>query len=142
MPATDAPVRNQLAAEYLRLLQSLAGELERAMHAIARNGLSELEESVSNQQALSTRLGMLVNGLCAPLESDPSGQEDVVGTELAGQIRGANHTLHTLNKRYAALLRHSSHSVDMMVSLCKSFTGNIQEGSGAGSKHQTWSCRM
>ena len=47
-----------------------------------------------------------------------------------GQIHGAAETLQTLNKRYSALLKHSSRSVALMVSLFSSFRGQIQEAAG------------
>jgi hypothetical protein len=58
------------------------------------------------------------------------------------QIRTADGTLQQLNRRYAALLQHSSRSVALMTSLFSSFHGQFQEASGPRLKHQTWSCQM
>jgi hypothetical protein len=139
--------RDMKAAEYLQLLRSLTEELERAMQAIAHNQLAELEESIASQQALSARLGELANELCVPLEAKPAISrpfiDQTVGdNNLEQQIRAASGTLQTLNQRYAILLQHSSRSVALMASLFSSFKGQIQEASGPGLKHQTWSCQI
>ena len=111
------------------------------MQAIAHNALPELEESIANQQALSIRLGELATDL-SPLEAAPAIYSPAIDDRLKHQIRDANGKLQTLNRRYAALLQHSSRSVAMMASLFSSFTGNIQEASGPRLKHQTWSCQV
>ena len=134
--------RNQMAAEYLQLLGCLAGELERAMHAIAENALPDLEESVANQQDLSSRLTVLVNQICIPLEAEATGSQASVDQSLIGQIRSASDSLQHLNRRYAALLQHSSRSVALMTALFNSLRGQIQEASGPRLKYQTWSCQM
>jgi hypothetical protein len=144
MNTAGVPDRESQAAEYLESLRSMTGEMERAMQAIADNALSEFEESVANQQLLSARLGTLANDLCVPLKSNavvaqPGANID---DELMGQIRGAMAALQNLNRRYAALLQHSSRSVAVMASLFNSFQGQFQEASGPRLKHQTWSCQM
>jgi hypothetical protein len=58
------------------------------------------------------------------------------------EVRSAADTLQSLNQRYSALLKLSSHSVGLMVSLFSSFRGQIQEGTGPRLKHQTWSCQV
>jgi hypothetical protein len=133
--------RNERAAEHLQLLRSLSGELERAMDAIAHNALSELEDSVVNQQILSAQLSELAEDLCAPLE-DNAASQPYIDADLMRQIHAANDTLQTLNRRYSVLLKLSSHSVALMASLFNSFKGQFQEASGPRFKHQTWSCQM
>jgi hypothetical protein len=142
MIAAGVQDRNRKAAEHLESLHSLANELEKAMQAIAHNALSDLEESVANQQILSARLGELANDLCVPLEENPSSSQECVDEDLMRQIRAASGTLQKLNQRYAALLQHSSRSVALMASLFSSFKGQFQEASGPRLKHQTWSCQM
>ena len=134
--------RETKAAEYLQSLHALTQELENAMQAIAHNALPELEESIANQQALSARLGELATDLCVPLEAAPAIASPGIDDRLKLQIRDANGKLQILNRRYAALLQHSSRSVAMMASLFSSFTGQIQEASGPRLKHQTWSCQV
>jgi len=142
MNAAGVPDRELQAAEYLQSLRSMTGEMERAMQAIARNALPELEESVANQQALSARLSTLANELCVPLEAKAAISQTSVDEELMSQIRNAMGTLQNLNRRYAALLQHSSRSVAVMASLFNSFKGQFQEASGPRLKHQTWSCQV
>jgi flagellar biosynthesis/type III secretory pathway chaperone len=134
--------RDLKATEYLQTLRSLTHELEKAMQAIARNALPELEESIDSQQVLSARLNELADDLCVPLQADATISQASLDDEMKQQIRSASQTLQRLNQRYAALLRHSSRSVAQMASLFSSFQGKFQEASGPRLKHQTWSCQM
>jgi hypothetical protein len=138
----DAQNRNRKAAEYLQLLGALAAELEKALSAIAQNALPDLEESVVNQQALSGRLTSLVTQICIPLETKAPTSESSLDEDLIQQIRSASDSLQQLNRRYAALLQHSSRSVAQMVGLFNSVRGQIQEASGSRLKVQTWSCQV
>jgi hypothetical protein len=134
--------RDMKAAEYLQSLRLLTNELERAMQAIARNALPELEDSIANQQAFSSRLVELADDLCVPLAVIPGMPKGGMDEDLMDQIRAADDTLRRLNQQYAALLRHSSRSVALMASLFSSLKGQLQEASGPRLKHQTWSCQM
>jgi hypothetical protein len=134
--------RDLKAAEYLQSLRAMTGELERAMQAIAGNALPDFEESIDTQQVLSARLAKLADELCAPLEATPAIARAAMDEDTMRQIRTADETLQQLNRRYAALLQHSSRSVALMTSLFSSFQGQIQEASGPRLKHQTWSCQM
>jgi hypothetical protein len=152
MTASTVQDRKDNAAEYLKLLRSLAGEMERAIGAITHNALAELEESVSNQQTMSARLLVLAGALSGPLKSNPvrsnprpATPEQSAGNidaEMIEQILVANESLQKLNRRYAALLEHSSRSVALMSSLFGSLQGQFKEASGPRLKHQTWSCQM
>jgi len=142
MIAASVQDRNQQAVEYLYVLRSLATELERAMQAIAQNRLSDLEDSVANQETLSGRLDELVRELCIPLEAGTPVFQTDTDDDRMHQILRASAALQKLNQRYAALLKHSSRSVALMASLFGSFKGQFQEASGPRLKHQTWSCQM
>jgi len=65
-----------------------------------------------------------------------------VDHDMMHQVLVAGDTLQKLNRRYAALLQHSSRSVALMASLFNSYKGQIKEASGPRLKHQTWSCQM
>jgi hypothetical protein len=134
--------RESKAAEYLQALRSMTGELERAMQAIARNALTDFEESIDNQQVLSTRLARLADDLSVSLQTQPAIARASMDEDMTRQIRSAGNTLQQLNRRYAALLQHSSRSVALMTSFFSSFHGQFQEASGPRLKHQTWSCQM
>lgn len=124
-------------------MRSLACELERAMRAIACNDLAELEDSVTNQQALSGALSDAADLLRdLTLARQTHSAVDTIDTGLMRQIREATEELNRLNLRYSILLKYSSRSVGMMAALFNSFRGQIQEASGPRLKHQTWSCRM
>jgi hypothetical protein len=140
MSATDASIRKEHAAEHLELLHTLARELERAMTAIVQNDVAEFEDSIALQQAISDRLTAIVQPhVPVPPASHTT---SAVDANLGLQIRAAAEAVRTLNLRYSILLQHASRSVAMMVSLFRSFQGEMQEGSGAGLHHATWSCRV
>jgi hypothetical protein len=134
--------RESKAAEYLQAMRSMTCELERAMQAIARNSLTDFEESIDNQQVLSARLARLANDLSVPLETQRPIAQAPMDKDMMSQIQTAGDTLQQLNRRYAALLQHSSRSVALMTSFFSSFHGQLQEASGPRLKHQTWSCQM
>jgi hypothetical protein len=120
----------------------MSRELEIAMQAIAQNALADLEESVANQQILSTRLVELADEISVPLRANPDLTPTLIDENLMSQIRVANDGLQKLNRGYAALLQHSSRSVALMASLFSSLKGQFQEASGPRLKYQTWSCQM
>jgi hypothetical protein len=142
MTAAGVQDRELRAAEYLESLRSMTRELERAMQAIAGNDLPGFEESIDSQQVLSARLAALAEDLCVPLRPQPSLGRPSMDEAMLQQIRSADETLQSLNRRYAALLQHSSRSIALMASLFSSFQGQIQEVSGSRLKQQTWSCQM
>ena len=142
MIAADERTRSVKAGEHLQLLRSLASELERAMAAMSRDDLQELEDSVANQQELSLQLSRLADELSASAQACYPLPSPLADSDLMGEIRTATGELQTLNFRYSILLQHSSRSVALMASLFTSFQGQLQEASGPRLKHQTWSCRM
>jgi hypothetical protein len=147
MMETVVEERASQLGEYLQLLRLLATELEGAMRAITERSLSELEESISNQQAVSTRLAELAQEVSRNLRETSLNTASVADGELKDQIVSASATLQQLNRRYSLLVNYSSHSVALMVSLFSSFQGQmyqrpIQEGSGARPKQHTWSCQI
>jgi len=112
------------------------------MSAIARDSLVELEDSVAAQQTLSGRLVESTKSLNTRLRERSAAIQPCVDVDMMREIRSASGTLHTLNQRYAALLQHSSRSVELMVSLFSSFKGQFQKGAGPRLKQQTWSCQV
>jgi hypothetical protein len=142
MTANAVQDRNSMAQEYLELLQSLASEMQKAMQAIAHNALPDLEESVASQQIMSARLVALANEISPPLNSNSAASPAGLDAEMMQQVRVAGDSLQNLNRRYAALLQHSSRSVALMASLFNSYKGHFKEASGPRLKHQTWSCQM
>jgi hypothetical protein len=142
MIATIVEDRNSKLEEYLQLLRSMAFELERAMSAISENSIHALEGSLANQEAFSTRLVELADDLARPAQQGPLTVRGSADDDLLQRVHAASNELQSLNRRYSALLKFSSHSVAMMVSLFSSYQGQIQEASGPRLKLQTWSCRI
>jgi len=130
------------AQEHLHVLRSLAAELQRAISAISSNNLHELEDSITTQQDLSSRLHQLASELSHSASSPSPSASGPVSAELMPEIRAAAAELQVLNRRYSILIRNSSRSVALMVSLFNSFTGQLKEVPGARLKLQTWSCQV
>jgi hypothetical protein len=142
MISTIVQDRNSKLEEYLQLLRSMAFELERAMSAISENSIQALEGSLANQEAFSTRLVELADDLSRPGRQEPLTARGAVDDHLLQRVHAASNELQSLNRRYSALLKFSSRSVAMMVSLFSSYQGQIQEVSGPRLKFQTWSCQI
>jgi hypothetical protein len=134
--------RNGMLEEYLQLLHSMAFELERAMSAITQNSAPAFEESLANQEVFSTRLVELADDLARVREVNVPAPLAEGDDGLFDQIQSASVALQSLNRRYSALLKFSSRSVALMVSLFSSFQGQLQEGTGSRLKVQTWSCQV
>ena len=142
MTANAVQDRNGKAAEYLQLLQSLASEMQKAMQAIAHNALPDLEESVASQQIMSARLLVLADEISPSLKTNSATSATGIDEDMLQQVQAAGAALQKLNRRYAALLQHSSRSIALMASLFSSYKGQLKEASGPRLKHQTWSCQM
>ena len=132
---------DHLAASYLQQLQALAFEISVAMDAIARNAITSFQESVAKQEMLCAVLANLANtiGEHVTLSERPAVLND---SSVARKIRLTTTAIRDLNLQYAALLKHSGRSIALLVSLCRSHTGQLQEAGGSRSKRQTWSCEM
>ena len=132
---------DQLAARYLQYLQALAAEISVAMDAVAKNAIAMLQESIDRQEMLCALLANLALTHSNPIPS--SGRALVFSnSSVAREIQAAIGAIRDLNLQYAALLKHSGRSVALLLSLCRSHTGQLQEAAGSRSKRQTWSCEM
>ncbi len=129
------------AEEYLVALQTLSQELDRAMSAIVARELPVFEESVTRQLAHCVRLAEIP----ARAQARRGAQPDAilpVDKELASRISAATGTLVTLNKRYAALLKHSGETMRLFAGLFRSYSDHPEQGSGMRTNHHTWSCEL
>jgi flagellar biosynthesis/type III secretory pathway chaperone len=124
------------AGEHLELMRALAFELDRAMQAIARNDLPELEDSVATQQSLCLRLSSSSQQF-AESSRQQAGSAESLDPEIKRQIGDATGELKRLNQRYSILLMHSSRSAQMMALLFSSYRGQIKEASGQGPNDQS-----
>jgi hypothetical protein len=130
--------------EYLETAHSLARELERAMVAISSNELSDLEESLVEQEVLTVRLRSIRRQLWIfnATDTQPARLRLALDRELPSDLVNAHAELQAVNRVYEAVLGHSSHSAAQMTTLLGSLKGHFQEASGPRQKYQTWSCRM
>jgi hypothetical protein len=133
--------RDQLAARYLQYLQALAVEIPVGMDAIAKNAITSFRESVDRQEMLCALLANLALTYSKRIPS--SGRPPVLSdSSVAREIQATTGVIRDLNLQYAALLKHSGRSVALLLSLCRTHTGQLQEAAGSRSKRQTWSCEM
>ena len=141
MNSNAVQTHDQLAASYLHQLQALAFEISVAMDAIARNAITSLQESVAKQEMLCAVLANLANTIGERVTS--SERPPVLNdSSVAREIQATSTVVRELNLQYAALLKHSGRSIALLLSLCRSHTGQLQEPGGSGSKRQPWSCEM
>lgn len=128
--------------EYLANLLALSAELEIAMHCIARQELLPLRESIRTQQAACSRLAHMQRGRSMALLCDDDQGEGSLNSDLALQVREAIAVVVLLNRRYAALLRHSGETLRLFAGLFRSYQGLTQPTSSFQVKLPTWSCEV
>jgi hypothetical protein len=133
--------RDELAAAYLQQLQSLASEISGAMEAISSNSLTALRESVARQEMLCAEVATAARafGHRSPAPEQPLSPAE---TQVEAKIRAAGGAILELNLQYGALLKHSGRTIALLLSLCRSHTGQSQEARGPRLKQKTWSCEM
>jgi hypothetical protein len=128
--------------DYLTSLHCLAGELEKAMNCIASQELSQLQQSIKVQQAACSRLAHLQRGKSIKLAGDAAVMTLCEDSDLSFQIQEAIGAVLLLNKRYAALLKHSGETLRLFAGLFRSYQGPTQPTSGIQVSFQTWSCEV
>jgi hypothetical protein len=126
---------------FLECVQALAGELDLAMNAIAGDELRTFEDSVSRQQVLASRLKTMALAQATSTQPATALPQDESAT-LDGRIDAALGNLHTLNRRYAALLKQSSETVKMLLHLLQASSGYMRGGDAAPANYSTWSCQL
>ena len=127
---------HQDAGQYLARLHMLIHELHLSMDAIANRSLPELEESISRQLFLCSRLSEASFSSTAHL-SYLGASSSTADSELAQRISSATGDLIHLNKCYSRLLQHSGDTVRLLQSLCSSYSGQAQRDSPI-----RWSCEL
>ena len=130
------------ANDYLANLRGLARELEKAMDSIARQELPALQQSIQVQQTACTRLAHIQRSRSLALAGDPRLEGERVDSDLAFQISEAIAAVMVLNRRYAALLKHSGETLRLFAGLFRTYQGSTQPTSGLQGKLQTWSCEV
>ena len=132
---------DQLGASYLQHLRALAGEISAAMEAIAKNSIHSFRQSVDRQEMLCALLTDLAAAYSrrVTVSGRPRALND---SSLAREIGATSAAIQDLNLHYAALLKHSGRSIALLLSLCRTHTGQLQEIGGSHTKRQTWSCEM
>jgi len=135
-------VGGQLAAVYLMELQALASEIDVAMEAIATNKVTSLHESVARQERLCDGLRHMAMTFTLHSESQKTESQGDADIAVRKTIKETIDLICKQNVQYAALLRHSGRSIEILTSLCRSCIGEFSVRSGIKSKRQTWSCEV
>jgi hypothetical protein len=133
---------DQLAAAYLQELQALAFEISVAMDAIAANAIISFQESVAKQEMLCAVLATMANTMSEKIRLSGQAKLFLSDGSVERKIQATSGAIRELNLQYAALLKHSGRSIALLVSLCRTHTGQHQEAGGPRSKRHTWSCEM
>ena len=108
----------------LAQMDALAGEIGTAIRAIGGNSLPALEQSIERQGELAAGLGLALSRLRAA-SANASGEP--LPAELSSSLREGAQSLARLNDEYAALLKHSGHSLRLLLAV---------HGREAGQKHR------
>ncbi len=115
---------NGAAQHSLAQIDALAGEIGTAIRAIGGNALPALEQSIERQGELAAGLGLALARLrVAGLDSGGT----PLPPELSSRLREGARSLARLNDEYAALLKHSGHSLRLLLAV---------HGREAGQKHR------
>jgi hypothetical protein len=129
--------RDEIASVYLQYLENLAEEIFISMEAITSGALPDFQASVAKQEMLCATLASLAGGV-----DEKVGRARSIDPWIVARIQAKIIAVRELNLHYAALLKHSGRSIDILASLCRSYTGRFQEARGPRQKYQTWSCEM
>ncbi len=138
--AVTIPPCDELAFEYLTMSRSLAAEMTFAMECIASNAMPEFKESVRRQVVLSGSLEEMAGKMARSIQATGPRLSFANTSSFDAEIKAVWRELRERNVRYAALLSHSSKSIDQLTNLCKSFLGQVPGVSESGVNCQTWYC--
>jgi hypothetical protein len=139
-PETNQPT-NDHSDTYVKQLEALISEMNAGMTAVASNSLDTLKESIAKQEFLCANLA--ASGF-ADSRLKQLSQSPVPVSESAVEVTiiEASNTIRQLNLQYAALLKHSGRTINLLSALCSSHTGTSNQIHIAESKQQTWSCEI
>jgi hypothetical protein len=142
MTSSALETHDQLQVAYLWHLHMLASEISNAISLIASNSLSSFQDSLAKQEELCFTLAALSNSR-KKSASASSGSEplSLVGS-VDAEIRETIRLIRNLTRQYAIVLNQAVKTASILISLCKSHTGEFQEAHEPRRKHQTWSCEM
>jgi crotonobetainyl-CoA:carnitine CoA-transferase CaiB-like acyl-CoA transferase len=130
------------AESCLAELRVLARQLDSAMDAIVERQLPSLQSSLRMQSATCANLAGIQHRSKQRLKQDDQPEPSAVDPDLAVEIKSATESLLLLNSRYAALIKHSGDTLQLLAGLYRSYRGSMQPGSGMPGNLQTWSCEV
>ncbi|QMV17506.1 hypothetical protein GOB94_01365 [Granulicella sp. 5B5] len=125
------------AESYLQQIESLTSEIETAFDAIALNDISLLNRSIIRQEFMAAGLMVKLRSM-----ADVNSGAALFGGDNRDSVVAAAKRLRIASIKYHSLLKHSSRSVELLASLCRSHSGQFKEDCGSRAKRQTWFCEM
>ncbi len=128
--ASPANTETAKGAEHsLAQMDALAGEIGTAIRAIGGNALPALEQSIERQGELAAGLELALSRLRA---AGMDSRGEPLPPELSSRLRAGARSLARLNDEYAALLKHSGHSLRLLLALHGREAGQKHRGQGFG----------
>jgi hypothetical protein len=119
-----------VACTHLQDVCELSRWIEVAMHSIAANDLEGLRESIAQQEVLAKTVWA---------DHCRNSSKDLT---LDADILIAMGKLYQSSLQYGTLLRHSNKTLNMLMTLNRSFRGDVSGGAAVTPKRQTWSCEV
>ncbi|MGH9500017.1 MAG: hypothetical protein ACRD3L_12830 [Terriglobales bacterium] len=130
----SSPTREAESLQHLARVRALSTEVATAISAIEKNDVRRLQTAVANQERISHQLA--ATKWTPALSREKAGQS----SESGAQIQNAYVALAQLNRVYAAVLKRSKRSVELLAALY----GNLGDGYGEAppqaENFQTLSC--
>jgi len=133
---------DQLQVTYLKHLHMLASEISIAISSIASNSLTSFQDSLAKQEELCFTLAALSNSRKKTASSAGRSASLCLIGSVDAEIRETIRQIRDLTRQYTIVLNQAIKTASLLISLCKSHTGEFQETHGPRRKHQTWSCEM
>ena len=140
-PQASQPIADH-SSLYLQQLEELIAEMSVGMEAIATNSLEALRESVAKQETLCSSPAASSLADDKRLRQLSQSSRHIGGNDVEETIWDASNTVRELNLHYAALLKHSGNTINVLSALCSNHIGTSNEPQGPWSKQQTWSCEI
>ena len=128
------------AEECLDSLRALACQLDSAMDSIVKRQLPALKSGLHLQRVSCASLAAIRHR--SNQRPERKSETLMADHDLATEIKSATESLLVLNRRYAALLKHSGDTLQLLAGLYRSYRGSVQPGSPISGSLQTWSCEV
>ena len=132
------PAREQADLQHLTRVRALTAEIAAAISAVEHNHLDQLQLAVANQERICNQLAATKWMPSSLAKKSPVGRQAAM-SETGEQIQAAYVTLAQLNRVYAAVVKRSKRSVELLSAL---YSGTGYGPQPSSSETQTLSCEV